>query len=714
MFAPLVAKPQANDTLRPPGGRSLSQSRQGVARPTPEQASLHHRCAGCDLGRVPLFPRRQTPAHRDGISPGRADGRSMFQPRLAIERANDPREIEAARTAEEVMSMPGLQAPQPRGSVAAIEAAPGGSSAVPRSVGQRLDRTVRNFMEPRFGFDFSVVRVHTDEAAGAAAAQLGARAFTARGDVFFSAGQYRPSTRSGLRLIAHELAHIASGHTAASPDTVYREGEPPARLPTEDQRKEVLKILDPHESAGHTPVVDNPAAFTSEIVAVGRTLREASIGPAQHVKDAPVVLSEPDLTDVGAIAEREVRSAVGSVLSPTADLTAVRNRLRYIPTDPGTAPAGGEATLTADELTGLDLSAVRIKLAQSSEALEIIAKHHVQPTGRDQELFVNASQKIVDEAPGKWRTIALTFRGWNLREKTLIQRRIAPMSGEATEQAHRRGRWLNLGTSIHEMLHAVTHPRFSRAIRNLEQSDLAIEGFTEFFTRPIYADIVSRSASDAALRLSIEGAPGPAFTPPPRTSYEDFFKTVNTEIFPQLDSNIENMRQAYFLGRVEYLGLGPWNELIHDFPTERANLIGGGVLLQSTGSGLQGRALVRASYGHLIWGHSGSVQVDLRAGAGLTYLTDGQRLGIGPEASATLRGGHLFLSGGALFEGNLAVGGAPSPRLDALLRIEAGAQIGRLHLGPGVEVLLPVTDRDAAGRGRRVFVGLGASFVFGK
>ena len=286
------------------------------------------------------------------------------------------------------------------------------------------------------------------------------------------------------------------------------------------------------------------------------------------------------------------------------------------------------------------------------------------------------------------------------------------MGGEATEQAHRRGRWSNLGTSIHEMLHAVTHPLL-RAIRNLERSDLGIEGFTEFFTRRIYADIVSRSGSDAALRLSIEGTPGPVFTPPPRTSYDDFFKTVNTEIFPALESNIENMRQAIsWSGRVSRARVV---ERADPRFSDRAGKFDRWWRAASVGRKRPtGRALVRASYGHLIWGHSGSVQVNLRAGAGLTYLTEGQRLGIGPEASATLRGSHLFLSGGALLEGNLAVGGSPISRLDALLRIEAGAQIGRLHLGPGVEVLLPVTDKDAAGRGRRVFIGLGVSFVFGK
>ena len=151
------------------------------------------------------------------------------------------------------MSMPGKEAPRPTDPVATTGPARGNIPAVPHSAGQLLDRTARNFMERRFGFDFSAVRVHTYEAAEAAAAQLGARAFTTRHDVFFNAGQYRPSTQSGLRLIAHELAHIAAGHTAASPDTAFRQDEPRARLPTAEQRGDVLEKLDPHEAADHAP-----------------------------------------------------------------------------------------------------------------------------------------------------------------------------------------------------------------------------------------------------------------------------------------------------------------------------------------------------------------------------------------------------------------------------------------------------------------------------
>src|SRR5712692_5063517 len=47
-----------------------------------------------------------------------------------------------------------------------------------RSPGQPLDPATRAFMEPRFGHDFSRVRVHTDARAATSARALGAEAYT--------------------------------------------------------------------------------------------------------------------------------------------------------------------------------------------------------------------------------------------------------------------------------------------------------------------------------------------------------------------------------------------------------------------------------------------------------------------------------------------------------------------------------------------------------
>ncbi len=76
------------------------------------------------------------------------------------------------------------------------------------SPGQPLDAGIQAFMEPRFGFDFSGVRVHTDARAAESARTVNALAYTVGRDVVFGEGEYAPGTSEGRRLLAHELTHV--------------------------------------------------------------------------------------------------------------------------------------------------------------------------------------------------------------------------------------------------------------------------------------------------------------------------------------------------------------------------------------------------------------------------------------------------------------------------------------------------------------------------
>ncbi len=77
-----------------------------------------------------------------------------------------------------------------------------------RSPGQPLEATTRDFMEPRFNYDFSQVRVHTDTKAAESAYAVNALAYTVGRDVVFGEGQYVPGSSEGQRLLAHELTHV--------------------------------------------------------------------------------------------------------------------------------------------------------------------------------------------------------------------------------------------------------------------------------------------------------------------------------------------------------------------------------------------------------------------------------------------------------------------------------------------------------------------------
>src|SRR6476661_5464902 len=77
--------------------------------------------------------------------------------------------------------------------------------------GSALPNDVRSFMEPRFGADFSSVRVHTDSNAVQMNKELGAQAFAHGSDDYFGEG-----TSPGYNeLTAHELTHVVQ-QTGAS------------------------------------------------------------------------------------------------------------------------------------------------------------------------------------------------------------------------------------------------------------------------------------------------------------------------------------------------------------------------------------------------------------------------------------------------------------------------------------------------------------------
>lgn len=90
-----------------------------------------------------------------------------------------------------------------------------------RSPGQPLDSGTRDFMEQRFGHDFSQVRVYTDSKAAESAQSVNALAYTVGRNVVFGEGQYEPGKSFGQKLLAHELSHvIQQGDREVAPQTL--------------------------------------------------------------------------------------------------------------------------------------------------------------------------------------------------------------------------------------------------------------------------------------------------------------------------------------------------------------------------------------------------------------------------------------------------------------------------------------------------------------
>lgn len=141
---------------------------------------------------------------------------------------------------------------------AATASAPPIVHEVLSSPGQPLDSATRDFFEPRFGHDFSRVRVHADDRAADSARAVNAAAYTVGRDIVFDSNRYRPSEASGNQLIAHELAHVAQQKAAA--DSAHldngslRVGQPDDRA--EHEAEKAAKDLGSVSAANHErPVV---------------------------------------------------------------------------------------------------------------------------------------------------------------------------------------------------------------------------------------------------------------------------------------------------------------------------------------------------------------------------------------------------------------------------------------------------------------------------
>jgi outer membrane protein OmpA-like peptidoglycan-associated protein len=93
-----------------------------------------------------------------------------------------------------------------------------------RFPGRPLDPAALAFMEPRFGFDFSRVRVHTDAKAAESARAVEARAYTVGEQVVFGGGEYAPSSVKGRGLLAHELTHVVQHVRSNGPTALHPEG----------------------------------------------------------------------------------------------------------------------------------------------------------------------------------------------------------------------------------------------------------------------------------------------------------------------------------------------------------------------------------------------------------------------------------------------------------------------------------------------------------
>lgn len=244
-------------------------------------------------------------------SPAALLQRHAIQAKLQIGSINHPLEHEADRIADQVM-----RSPKPRLTISAAPAAvnrkcsacekeekeeqlqrkPSGASLssgrtagpivndVLRSPGQPLDTATRQFFEPRFGRDFSQVRIHTGHTADASARSVGALAYTHGSHIAFASGQYSPTTASGKTLLAHELAHtVQQGFSSESAHVIRRQPAPAATPATPAVAEQVLEsdTLDGFDLNSATPKPEHKRRIIAIAKKLTQLIRDNSQGTVE-------------------------------------------------------------------------------------------------------------------------------------------------------------------------------------------------------------------------------------------------------------------------------------------------------------------------------------------------------------------------------------------------------------------------------------------------
>lgn len=154
-----------------------------------------------------------------------------------------------------------------------------------RGSGRPLPIAIRRFFEPRFGHDFSAVRVHTGPTARTAAEALNARAFTVGHDVVFGSGEWSPETDRGRRLLAHELTHVIQQTPLVA-----------RRKPSIERAEPTGESLPGADEGVAAPDVDAPSP---DIASPDETVEPEEAEAAEPLPAATVVV-EDDAADVGA------------------------------------------------------------------------------------------------------------------------------------------------------------------------------------------------------------------------------------------------------------------------------------------------------------------------------------------------------------------------------------------------------------------------------
>jgi len=189
---------------------------------------------------------------------------------------------------------------------------------------------VRGDMATLLGHDFTDVRIHTDERAGASAEAVAAHAYTVGRHIVFAPGRFDPSSAHGRQLLVHELTHVA--------------GTPP-RVPTPSGD---LRISMPSEAAERHATRVSKGAVDLDVAPstrVGLFRQAGGLVPLTGVTVNHTRVTVPPVTGLSFRATKTPANASGVTISVVGDNASI---------DPGTTVnnSTGAITVAASQTGG--------------------------------------------------------------------------------------------------------------------------------------------------------------------------------------------------------------------------------------------------------------------------------------------------------------------------------------------------------------------------
>jgi hypothetical protein len=235
--------------------------------------------------------------------------------------------------------------------------------------GHPLDANTRAYMEWRFQVDFSKVRLHTGPKADALSKALFAHAFALGADVAFQGDSYRPGSKAGDRLLAHELTHVVQAGMAP-------------RVEAPEAASESSSTAMPSSAVPAAgSFVPLPSSVTS-VTRVGQSLRGlAKSGSVSEPTDAIEIEADRMADEVVSVSRGDFQAALRSLASGDSEqdqgadseqVSAAELVKRALASRSEALPEVLRERL--EQVAGVDLSEVRIYSNElASEAAEAVS-----------------------------------------------------------------------------------------------------------------------------------------------------------------------------------------------------------------------------------------------------------------------------------------------------------------------------------------------------